>query len=349
MDAEFFNALEMLEKEKGISADLLLSKICTAITIAAKRDYGSSDNIVVEADKEKKSLNVYLRKTVVEEVTNPDDELSLEEGKTFRSRAKIGSVIDIPLKTKEFGRIAAQNAKQVIRQSIREAERDQVLAELQGKQGEILPATVTRVDTRRGIVFVEVGNTEASLIKSEQIPDEELYEGDIIKVYISDISVSDRGPRINISRVHPNLVKRLFEMEVPEIFDGIVEIKSVAREAGTRTKIAVYSTDKDVDPRGACIGPRGTRVSQIVEELDGEKIDIVLYNDDPKLFIAESLSPAKVVDVNITNLDAKTCTVSVPDDQLSLAIGNRGQNARLAARLTGYKIDIRPESGFFGE
>ena len=349
MDAEFFNALEMLEKEKGISAELLLAKICNAITIAAKRDYGSTDNIVVEADAEKKSLGVFLRKTVVEEVTNPDTELSLEEGKSYRARARIGSVIDIPLKTKEFGRIAAQNAKQVIRQSIREAERDQVLAELQGKQGEILPATVTRVDTRRGIVFVEVGNTEASLLKSEQIPDEELYEGDIVKVYVADISVSDRGPRVSISRVHPNLVKRLFEMEVPEIFDGIVEIKSIAREAGVRTKIAVFSSDKNVDPRGACIGPRGARVSQIVDELDGEKIDIVLYNEDPKLFIAEALSPAKVINVDITNLDTKTCSVTVPDDQLSLAIGNRGQNARLAARLTGYKIDIRPESGFFGE
>ncbi|MCL1829860.1 MAG: transcription termination factor NusA [Oscillospiraceae bacterium] len=349
MDAEFFNALEMLEKEKGISAELLLSKICNAITIAAKRDYGSGDNIIVEADAEKKSLNVYLRKTVVEEVTNPETELSLEEGKSIKARARIGSVIDIPLKTKEFGRIAAQNAKQVIRQSIREAERDQVLQELQGKQGEILPATVVRVDPRRGMVFVEVGNTEASLLKSEQIPDEELYEGDIIKVYVSDISVSDRGPRVSISRVHPNLVKRLFEMEVPEIFDGVVEIMSIAREAGIRTKIAVFSSDSNVDPRGACIGPRGARVSQIVDELDGEKIDIVLYNEDPKLFIAEALSPAKVVNVDITNLEAKTCVVTVPDDQLSLAIGNRGQNARLAARLTGYKIDIKPESGFFGE
>lgn len=349
MDAEFFTALEMLEKEKGISADLLLSKICNAITIAAKRDYGSGDSIIVEADKEKKTLSVFQRKTVVEEVTNPDTELTLEQGKAIRARTKIGSVIDIPLKTKEFGRIAAQNAKQVIRQSIREAERDQMLQELQGKQGEILPATVTRVDTRRGIVFVEVGNTEASLLKNEQIPEEVLYEGDIVKVYVSEIAVSDRGPRISISRVHPNLVRRLFEMEVPEIFDGVVEIKNIAREAGTRTKIAVFSSDKEVDPRGACIGPRGARVSQIVDELDGEKIDIVLYNDDPTKFIAEALSPATVKKVDITSLEHKTCTVTVPDDQLSLAIGNRGQNARLAARLTGYKIDIKPESGFFGE
>ena len=348
MDAEFFAALEMLEKEKGIPADLLLSKLCNAITVAARRTYGSGDNIIVEADKDKKTLSVFLRKTVVEDVTNPDTELTLEEGKAIRSRARIGSVIDIPLKTREFGRIAAQNAKQVIRQSIREAERDQLLAELQGKQGEILPATVVRVDARRGIVFVEVGNTEASLVKSEQIPDEVLYEGDIVKVYVSDISVSDRGPKISISRSNPNLVRRLFEMEVPEIFDGTVEIKGIAREAGTRTKMAVYSNDKNVDPRGACIGPRGTRVSQIVDELDGEKIDVVLYNDDPAMFIAEALSPAKVSNVDITNLEARTCVVTVPDDQLSLAIGNRGQNARLAARLTGFKIDIRPESGFYG-
>ena len=345
MNAEFFTALELLEKEKGISAEFLLSKICNAITIAAKRDYGSGDNIIVEANAEKKSLNVFLKKTVVEEVSNPETEMTLDEAKAYRARAKIGSEINIPLKTKDFGRIAAQTAKHVIRQSIREAERNQVFEELQGKQGEILPATVVRIDQRRGLAILEVGNTEASLPKSEQIPDEELYEGDIVKVYVSDISISDRGPKVTISRSHPDLVKRLFEMEVPEIFDGIVEIRGIAREAGMRTKIAVYSSDKNVDPRGACIGPRGARVSTIVDELDGEKIDVVLYNEDPKLYVAEALSPAKVVDVNITNLAAKTCTVTVPNDQLSLAIGNRGQNARLAARLTGFKIDIRAESG----
>ena len=349
MNAEFFSALELLEKEKGIDADFLLEKICNAIAIAAKRDYGSGDNIIVEADRGKNELKVMIRKKVVEEVENPETEMTLESAKTYRQRARIGSMIDIPLETKKFGRIAAQTAKHVIRQSIREAERSQVFEELQGKQGEIIPATVMRIDHKRGAAIFEMGNTEVVLPKSEQIPDEILYEGDIVKIYVVDVSVTDRGPKVLISRTHPGLVKRLFEMEVPEIFDGLVEIKGIAREAGMRTKIAVYSTDENVDPRGACIGPRGARVARVVEELGGEKIDIVLWNEDPKLFIAEALSPAEVTDVEVVDSEVKACKVTVPDEQLSLAIGNKGQNVRLAARLSGYKIDIKPESGYYGE
>ncbi|MCL2538763.1 MAG: transcription termination factor NusA [Oscillospiraceae bacterium] len=349
MNAEFFDALALLEKEKGIAADYLLEKICNAIAIAAKRDYGSGDNIIVEADSENKNLNVYLRKKAVAEVESPDVEILVSEAKKYRPHARAGSVIDIPLKTMDFGRIAAQTAKHVIRQSIREAERNQVFEELQGKQGEIISATVIRVDPRRGSAIFEVGKTEAVLPRSEQIPDEGLYEGGIVKVYVVDVTVTERGPKVMISRTHPGLVKRLFEMEVPEIFDGVVEIRGISREAGMRTKVAVYSTDENVDPRGACIGPRGSRVARIVDELGGEKIDIVLWSDDPMIYIAEALSPANVVEVNIIDPEAKICRAMVPDDQLSLAIGNKGQNARLAARLTGYKIDIRPESGYYGE
>jgi len=349
MNAEFFEALAMLEKERKVSADYLLEKIKNAIVIAVKRDYGGQDNIIVDIDPEKQSFKVCLRKDVVEEVEDPDTQMTLDEAKTYRSRAKIGSVIDIQLKTKDFGRIAAQTAKHVIRQGIREAERNQLCEELQSKQDELISATVMRIDHKKGAAVLEIGNSEAFLPKSEQVPTEELYEGDIVKVYVVDVAVSERGPKIMISRTHPGLVKRLFEMEVPEIFDGTVEIKGISREAGMRTKIAVYSKDENVDPRGACIGPKGTRVARIVDELGGEKIDIVLWNEDPVKFIGESLSPASVVSVEILDDEAKVCRATVPDHQLSLAIGNKGQNARLAARLTGYKIDIRPESGYYGE
>jgi transcription termination factor NusA len=349
MNAEFFEALALLEKERKVSADYLLEKIKNAIVIAVKRDFGGQDNIIVDIDPEKQSFKVAIRKDVVEEVEDADTQMTLEEAQTYRSRAKIGSVIDIPLKTKDFGRIAAQTAKHVIRQGIREAERNQLCEELQSKQDEIITATVMRIDHKKGAAVLEIGNSEAFLPKSEQVPDEDLFEGDKIKVYVVDVAVSDRGPKIMISRTHPGLVKRLFETEVPEIFDGTVEIKGVSREAGMRTKLAVYSKDENVDPRGACIGPRGARVAHIVEELGGEKIDIVLWNEDPTKYIAEALSPSDVVSVEITDEENRACRVTVPDHQLSLAIGNKGQNARLAARLTGYKIDIRPESGYFGE
>ena len=349
MNAEFFEALAQIEKERGIPEGQLLEKVKNALVIAVRKDFGDQADINVEIDPERESFKVVLRKEVVEEVEDPKTQMSLEEARTRRTRAEIGDFIDIPLKTKDFGRIAAQTAKHVIRQGIREAERDRLCEQLQSKKGEIITATVMRVDPRKGAAVLDIGGSEAVLPKSEQVATEELVEGEHIKVYVVDVSVGDRGPRIMISRTHPGLVKRLFENEVPEIFDGTVEIKGISREAGMRTKIAVVSKDENVDPRGACIGPRGNRVAHIVDELGGEKIDVILYSDDPAAYIAEALSPASVVSVEVTDPEAKACRVTVPDHQLSLAIGNRGQNARLAARLTGYKIDIRPESGYYGE
>ena len=257
--------------------------------------------------------------------------------------------MDIPLETKQFGRIAAQTAKHVIKQGIREAERGQVLKEFQSREHEIITATVISTDPVRGNVTLEIDHNEAYLLKSEQIPGETFEDGEKIKVYVVEVANSERGPKVMISRTHPGLVKRLFEIEVPEVYEGTVEIKAVSREAGSRTKLAVWSRDPDVDAVGACIGARGARVAKIVDELGGEKIDVVQYSEDPVEFISAALSPARVVSVEVDPDGARACKVKVPDEQLSLAIGNRGQNARLAARLTGWKIDIKPESGFFGE
>ena len=312
MNTEFFEALALLEKEKGIPADYLLEKIKAAIAIAVKRDYGGSENGQVEIDPEKGKFQVAIRKTVVEAVENPNTEILLNDAYQYDKKAEIGSVVDIPLETKQFGRIAAQAAKHVIRQGIREAERGQMMQEFQSREHEIISAKVIRTDPVRGSVTLEIGKTEAML-------------------------------------THPGLVKRLFEMEVPELYDGTVELKAISREAGSRTKIAVYSKDPNVDAVGACIGPKGARVAKIVDELGGEKIDVVKYSEDPAEFIAAALSPSQVVSVEVAEDGSKSCTVKVPDNQLSLAIGNKGQNARLAAKLTGWKIDIKPESGFYGE
>ena len=348
-NAEFFEALKLLEKEKGIPGDDLLEKIRAAIIIAVKRDFGGKENIVVVMEPATGEFNVSLHKTVVEEVLDPDEEMTLDEALRYKKNAKIGDVVEIQLETKQFGRIAAQTAKHVIRQGIREAERGQQLQEFQRRNQELVTALVTRVDAKTGAATLEIGKAEAVLPKSEQLGEEELHEGDRIKVYVVDVREGDKGPRALISRTHPGLVKRLFEMEVPEIFNGVVEIKAVSREAGSRTKLAVLSHDENVDAVGACIGPRGARVAGIVDELGGEKIDIVEYSEEPEKFIAAALSPAKVLSVEVDPEGAKSCRVTVPDAQLSLAIGNKGQNARLAAKLTGWKIDIRPESGFYGE
>lgn len=259
----------------------------------------------------------------------------------------MGKTIDIPLKTKEFGRIIAQNAKHVIRQGIREAERGKQLAEFQSKNQELVTAKVNRIDPVTGSATVEIGKTIAVLPKMEQIPGEVITEGESLKIFVVDVKDSGKGPKIMISRTHPGLVRRLFETEVPEIYDGTIEIKSVSREAGSRTKIAVYSKDDEIDPIGACIGPKGQRVSNIVDALGGEKIDIVKYSDDVAEFVSAALAPASVCSVEILDEDARFCRATVPDDQLSLAIGNKGQNVRLAAKLTGWKIDIKPESGFY--
>ncbi len=344
---EFFEAISLLEQERGIPADYLLEKVCAAIVTSVRRDYGGADVVFCDCNAEKNELRVYLKKTVVEEVTDNNTEISVTEAAKYKKAALPGDVVEVSLETKEFGRIAAQTAKNVIRQGIRDAERGMMMREFQSKQQELVTGKVQRVDPKTGNVTLEIGKSEAILPKGEQVPGETFADGDLVKIYIVDVRETEKGPKAMISRTHPGLVKRLFETEVPEIYDGTVEIKSVAREAGSRTKIAVFSKDENLDPVGACIGPRGSRVGGIVEALGGEKIDIVVYDEDPKKFVAAALAPADVLLVEIDAENEKSCHVTVPDTQLSLAIGNKGQNARLAARLTGWKIDIKPESGFY--
>ena len=319
MNAEFFDAIEEIEREKGIPRQYMFDKINQAMLTAFKRDNPEcAENAEVILDEEKKTIAMVVHKTVVEEVEDPNLEIDLAAAKKITRRAAVGDIVNVPVETKKFGRIAAQSAKQVIIQGIREAE--------------------------RGIIYDENSEfTEAMLTTNEQVPTEELYEGDRIKVYIVEVRNSTKGPQVLISRTHPGLVKRLFELEVPEIYDGTVEIRSIAREAGNRTKMAVYSNEPDVDPIGACVGPKGGRVASIVDELGGEKIDIIKYSEDPEEYIAAALSPSEVISVTMME-DGRSCRVVVPDSQLSLAIGKEGQNARLAAKLTGYKIDIKPES-----
>ena len=350
MNKEFFEALAMLEKEKGIPMQYLIEKIEAAISIAIKRDENGAEDNVVEINPETGRFYVAVRKTVVEEIEDPANEILKAEAAKYNKTAAVGDIIEIPLETKDFGRIAAQAAKHVIRQGIREAERERIMQEYQSHCNDIITATVLRTDAKTGNVTLELVNkTEAVLPKSEQVPGETFADGQRIRVYVMDVFAGDKGPRMKISRTRAGLVERLFEMEVPEIYDGTIEIKSTAREAGSRTKMAVWSKNPDVDAVGACIGPKGTRVSGIVEELGGEKIDVVKYSEDIREFIGAALAPADVLNVEIEDEEARSCKVTVPDNQLSLAIGNKGQNARLAANLTCWKIDIRPEIGFYGE
>jgi len=357
MNNEFFDALLILEKEKGINAQSLLEKITVAIENAVKKDFGEPENIIINIDPEKRKFQVAIRKAVVEAVENPKAEITLDEALNYSKRAKIGGHVDIKIKTKDMGRIAAQSAKHVFRQGIKEEERLNTFKEYQSKVHELISAKVVGIDDARGSVTLDMGTGELMLPQSEMIPGESFEIGESIKVYVVDvkrnIEKTSRPPKIMISRTHPGMVKRLFELEVPEIYDGTVEVKSISREAGSRTKIAVYSRDENVDAVGACIGAKSQRIDNIVSELGGEKIDIVKYSEDPVEFITAALSPAKhIVKVEILDDagdDVKACRVTVADNELSLAIGNKGQNVRLAARLTGYKIDIRPESGFYGE
>ncbi len=348
-NANLFEAIHLLAEEKGISEEYLLEKIKTAILHAAKKQYNCEENVNIVMDPETTEFSVSVSKTVVETVENESTEISLEDALLKNKRMKIGSTLTTTLDTREFGHIAAQTAKHVIRQGIREAERGQQLMEFQKHTQDMVDAIVVRVDPVSGSAVVQVAKSEAILSRSEQIPGEILREGSHVQVYVADARESDRGPRILISRTHPGLVKRLFEKEVPEIFDGIVEIKAISREAGSRTKMAVFSNDEQVDAIGACVGQHHARVDAIANELGGEKIDVVLFSEDPAVFITNALSPAHVVSVDVDPEGAKSCHVRVPDAELSLAIGNKGQNARLAAKLTGWKIDIRPESGFYGE
>ena len=346
MNAEFFDALDALEKTKGIPKEYMLERVEAALCSAYKRERGG-DNVRVALNPEKKDIKVYSRQTVVEEVTNPLTEISLDDARKISKRYSVGDIVETEVKTKNFGRLSAQTAKQVIIQGIREAERGMIYEEFNSKEHEILTGVVNKIDPRTGCAFLKISSnsdyTEAMLAPAECIRGEVLHEGDRIKVYVVEVRNSTRGPQVLISRTHPGLVKRLFELEVPEIFDGTVEIKSIAREAGSRTKMAVWAEDPVIDPIGACVGPKGGRVASVVNELGGEKIDIVKYSEVPEEFIAAALAPSEVLEVTLLD-EGKSCRVIVPDNQLSLAIGKEGQNARLAAKLTGYKIDIKPES-----
>ncbi len=338
---EFFAAIAQIEKEKGIPAGYMMEKITQALVSAYKRDHE------IKANPETGEVRMFVLKDIVETVDNPAVEMSLEEARRALPHAQLGDVVRIEVKTKNFGRIAAQTARQVIIQGIREAERDMVYDKFSSKEHEILTGVVTRVDPKSGAANLRINSsseyTEAFLAPGEQVRGEAIREGDRLRVYVVEVRRSTRGPQVLISRTHPGLVKRLFELEIPEIYDGTVEVKSIAREAGSRTKIAVWSGDENVDPIGACVGPGGARVNNIVEELHGEKVDIIKYSEDPAQYIAAALSPADVLSVDLLP-DGKACRVVVPDDQLSLAIGKEGQNARLAAKLTNYKIDIKPAS-----
>lgn len=355
MNKEFFEAVALMEKEKGIPADYLCEKIADAIVKAARKDYNGADVVFCDIDAEAHLFRVYVKKPIVadEDFVDPYAEASIEDALEYMENPQVGEYLEYDLDTMKFGRIAAQTAKHVIRQGIKEAERGQVIREFQSKSQDLVNAKVSRIDPVNGNVTLEIGNGSAVLPKSEQIPGETFTEGELIKVYVVEVKDTEKGPRVMISRSKAGFVKRLFEQEVPEIFDGIVTVNAISRDAGSRTKMAVSSKDADVDPIGACIGQGGSRVNKIVEILGGEKIDIVKYSEDPSEFIAASLAPATVLGVEILDSGSedkktkKSCAVTVPDNQLSLAIGNKGQNARLAAQLTGWNIDIKPESGFY--
>ncbi len=341
MNQEFLAALDAIEKEKGIDKQTLFDAIEAALISAYKRNFNSSGNVRVELDQESGGIKVFSRLEVVETGGIPNQEISLTEAKKVNSLYEVGDVVEKEVTPKNFGRIAAQTAKQVVIQRIREAERELIYEDYVDRQQDIITGKIHRFDQKN--VIIDLGRSEAVLPANEQMATDTYKQGERIKAYISEVKKTTKGPQIILSRTHPGLLKRLFELEVPEIFNGIVEIKGIAREAGQRSKIAVYSRNPDVDPVGACVGPKGARVQMVVNELRGEKIDIVKWDADAKIFVANALSPAKVVSVTI-NEDTKVANIVVPDYQLSLAIGKEGQNARLAAKLTGWKVDIIDES-----
>ncbi len=341
MSAELIHALEQLEKEKGIDKEILIEAIEAALISAYKRNFGSTQNVKITFDRASGDVRVYALKRVVEMPENDLLDISLEDAKKISKKLEIEDTAEVEVTPKKFGRIAAQTAKQVVVQRIREAERGIIFDEFLNKESDIVTGIVQRAERKN--IIIDLGKTEAILAPSEQTPGEEYRFNQRIKTYIIEVKKSTKGPQIAVSRTHPGLVKRLFELEVPEIHDGVVEIKSISREPGSRTKIAVFSKDDNVDPVGACVGQKGGRVQAIVDELRGEKIDIIKWSSNPEEFISSSLSPAKVIRVDV-NEEEKSAKVTVPDYQLSLAIGKEGQNARLAAKLTGWKIDIKSES-----
>ena len=339
MNTEFFTALDLLEKERGVPAAYMIEKIEAALISAYKKEYGNNTNVRILIDPNKKDVRVYQQKEVVDVVENPETQISLADAKCIAKKYVLGSVVETEVKTKNFRRLSAAAAKSVIIQGIREGERLAMQEAYENKHEEIITATVSKVDRETGNVLLETDTSRAVLLRSEQIPGEEFMVGEKIKVFVMEVNKEARGPVVTLSRAHAGLARRLFELEIPEIADGIVIVKGVAREAGSRTKISVYSRDEDVEPVGACIGNRGVRLNNIINELCGEKIDIVHYDERIEDYVANALAPAEVISVTMTG--ERACRVRVAPDQLSLAIGKEGQNARLAARLTGCKIDIK--------
>ncbi|MGO0122990.1 transcription termination factor NusA [Desulfothermobacter acidiphilus] len=341
MNAEFLQALKDLERERGLKTEVLLGVIEAALLSAYRRNFGTVQNARVEIDRNTGECRVLAQRTVVEEVEDPRTQISLEEARQIDPRYQPGDVVETEVTPRDFGRIAAQTAKQVVMQRIKEAERNMIYEAFAGREGDIVTGTVHRVDKQN--IYVDLGKAEGVLPASEQIPGERYRQGDKIRAYLLEVRRTSKGPQIVLSRTHPGFLRRLLELEVPELQDGTVELKTMVREPGSRAKIAVYSRDPHVDPLGACVGPRGSRIQAVVNELRGEKIDVVRWDADSSRFIAEALSPAKVTAVEIWE-EEKIARVIVPDNQLSLAIGREGQNARLAAKLTGWKIDIKSES-----
>ncbi len=341
MSSELLDALTVLEKEKGISKEIIIEAIEAALISAYKRNFNQAQNVRVDLNRETGTIRVFARKDVVDEVYDSRLEISVDDAANINPNYMVGDVVEIEVTPKDFGRIAAQTAKQVVTQRVREAERGVIYTEFIDREEDIMTGIVQRIDSK--FIYVSLGKIEALLPVNEQMPNEDYKPHDRIKVFITKVEKTTKGPQIYVSRTHPGLLKRLFEIEVPEIYDGTVELKSVAREAGDRSKISVRTDDPDVDSVGSCVGPKGQRVQAIVNELKGEKIDIVHWSNDPVEFVANALSPSKVLDV-IVNEEDKATTVIVPDYQLSLAIGKRGQNARLAAKLTSWKIDIKSET-----
>ncbi|MEK5105415.1 transcription termination factor NusA [Cytobacillus sp. FSL K6-0129] len=341
MSSELLDALILLEKEKGISRDVIIDAMKAALVSAYRRNFNQAQNVRIDLNLGSGTMKVFARKEVVDEVFDPRLEISIEDARKINPNYTVEDIVEMEVTPKDFGRIAAQTAKQVVTQRVREAERGIIYSEFIDREEDIMTGIVQRQDAK--FIYVSLGKIEAILPVSEQMPSEQYRPHDRIKVFITKVEKTTKGPQIYVSRTHPGLLKRLFEIEVPEIYDGTVELKSVAREAGDRSKISVHSDNPEVDPVGSCVGPKGTRVQAVVNELKGEKIDIVKWSSDPVVFVANALSPSKVLDV-VVNEEDKATTVVVPDYQLSLAIGKRGQNARLAAKLTGWKIDIKSET-----
>ena len=341
MSAELFMLLDEIEKEKGISRDVVIDALNGALLSAYKKNFGAVQDAKVIIDEETGAIKVYARKNVVEEVENRECEISVEDAQKVNPNYEAGDIFETEVTPETFGRIAAQTARQVVLQRIREAEREKAFDEFSDRANEIMTATVRKIDRRN--IMLEIGDTESVLMPNEQVKNDNYRPGEKFKVFVVEVANSVKGVHLVVSRSHPGLVRRLFELEVPEIKKGVIEIKGLTREPGSRSKLAVCSTVEGVDPVGTCIGPKGMRVQAVIDELRGEKIDIIKYSDDPAEYIVQALSPAQVISIDIDE-EKKACSVVVPNDQLSLAIGKEGQNARLGARLTGWKIDLRPEN-----